>query len=524
MFATIPTACIFTSVPLPESNSVNVTTGIPSDSQMTDAEAETQMTNAVAETQITDAVAETQITDAVAETQMTDAEAETQMTNAEAETQMTDTEAETQMTNAVAETQITDAVAETQMTDAEVETQMTNAVAETQITDAVAETQITDTVAETQITDAEAETQMTNAVAETQMTDAEAETQMTDTAVENQTTNDQAYVISDVIPVPLTTTLYCEHYNQMNSEELEKEAERVFCSMSISVRDAETIQRATIMQQSCAQWREQRNGRITASLFHDVYVRKESTHPDLLLKRIMGYEQNDLSYIPAINWGIQNENSAREQYTTVMSTRHNAFTCSLTGLWINPLYPHMGVSPDGITDCQCCGEGILEIKCPHSARHVDPNSLTSTTCAFLTSTGCLNHKHRYYTQVQGQLMVTGRLFCDFLIWTPVGYKIERVYPDVHFWEKLEKKLTSFYVINVLPEIMTRRLKQELEMECESDKENVYCICQKGSSGRMIACENRSCQYQWFHYQCVGIKRAPKGDWYCPTCKKSKYTK
>ena len=320
---------------------------------------------------------------------------------------------------------------------------MTDTTVENQMTDTTVENQMTDTTVENQMTDTTVENQMTDTTVENQMTDTTVENQMTDTTVENRITDQvrDASPISNVIPAPLTTTLYCDRYNQMNNEELKKESERVFYTMSISVRDAETIQGATIMQQSCEQWREQRNGRITASTFHDVYVHKESTHPGPLLKRIMGYKQNDLSYIPAVNWGIQNETNARQQYTTVMSTRHKAFTCSLTGLWVSPLYPHIGVSPDGVTNCQCCGDGILEIKCPHSARHTDPNSLTSTTCAFLTSASYLNHKHRYYTQVQGQLMVTGRLFCDFFIWTPVGYKIERVYPDVHFWEKLEKKLT-----------------------------------------------------------------------------------
>ena len=61
----------------------------------------------------------------------------------------------------------------------------------------------------------------------------------------------------------------------------------------------------TIMQQSCKQWREQWNRHITPSIFHDVYVRKESTHPGSLLKHVKGYEQNDLSYIPAVNWGFR---------------------------------------------------------------------------------------------------------------------------------------------------------------------------------------------------------------------------
>ena len=318
---------------------------------------------------------------------------------------------------------------------------------------------------------------------------------------------------NELIPAPLTA-LHQQKYEHLNNDELKKEAEEVFCAMTISDQEANEIKKATITQHDSVLWREQRNGRLTASVFHDVYVRKESTNPEPLVKRIMGYEQSDLSYVPAINWGVQNEGVARQQYTTMMSAGHEGFTCNLSGLWINPLYPHFGVSPDGITTCSCCGDGLLEIKCPFSARHA--GSLNNETCAFLTDSGYLSRKHRYYTQVQGQLMVSGQLFCDFFIWTPTVYKVERIHPDVHFWEKLEKRLTSFFVANVLPEIMTCRLKHD---DDDSDEENqVYCTCQKRSTGRMIACDNRQCKHKWFHYKCVGIKRAPKGDWFCTDCK------
>ena len=203
LYAAIPTACIFTSVPLPESDSVThnvttITTSRPSDS----------LTN-----QMTDTVVENQMTDTVVEDQMTDTVVENQMTNTVVENQMTDTVVENQMTNTVVENQMTDTVVENQMTDTVVENQMTEA---------------------------------------------------NNLAVENQVTDQvrDASPISNAIPAPLTTTLYCDRYNRMNNEELEKESERVFYTMSISVKDAETIQRATIMQQSCEQWREQWNGRI----------------------------------------------------------------------------------------------------------------------------------------------------------------------------------------------------------------------------------------------------------------------
>ena len=63
----------------------------------------------------------------------------------------------------------------------------------------------------------------------------------------------------------------------------------------------------------------------------------------------MGYEQSDLSHVPAIKWALQKEHVARQQYADLMSAQHEGFACSLTGLWVSPSYPHLGVSPDGFT-------------------------------------------------------------------------------------------------------------------------------------------------------------------------------
>ena len=35
---------------------------------------------------------------------------------------------------------------------------------------------------------------------------------------------------------------------------------------------------------------------------------------------------------------------------------------------------------------------------------------------------------------------------------------------------------------------------------------------------MIACDHRDCKWEWFHYSCVGVKKAPKGRWFCKDCK------
>jgi len=45
----------------------------------------------------------------------------------------------------------------------------------------------------------------------------------------------------------------------------------------------------------------------------------------------------------------------------------------------------------------------------------------------------------------------------------------------------------------------------------------YCTCQQVSFGEMIACDNKDCPIEWFHFPCVDLKAKPKGRWYCPEC-------
>ncbi|ORY82104.1 the Ing1 Phd finger in complex with A histone H3k4me3 peptide, partial [Protomyces lactucae-debilis] len=52
-----------------------------------------------------------------------------------------------------------------------------------------------------------------------------------------------------------------------------------------------------------------------------------------------------------------------------------------------------------------------------------------------------------------------------------------------------------------------------------DDEPVYCYCNRVSFGKMLACENDACEGgEWFHFACLGLTGAPKGKWYCDTCR------
>ena len=52
-------------------------------------------------------------------------------------------------------------------------------------------------------------------------------------------------------------------------------------------------------------------------------------------------------------------------------------------------------------------------------------------------------------------------------------------------------------------------------------DHVHCPIVWFQSGEMTACEHVHCPIVWFHTACVQVKRIPKGNWYCPDCRKIK---
>ena len=126
----------------------------------------------------------------------------------------------------------------------------------------------------------------------------------------------------------------------------------------------------------------------------------------------------------------------------------------------------MGASPDGcVTDpSEDQHNGLVEIKCPASAEETALIDLCkkSTFCLKCTTTGLeLKRQHNYFYQVQGQLHITGRKWCDFVIWTPSSTSdslfVQRIYYDDSFWkETMYPRLHRFYMGSMLPELASPR--------------------------------------------------------------------
>ena len=70
----------------------------------------------------------------------------------------------------------------------------------------------------------------------------------------------------------------------------------------------------------------------------------------------------------AMEWGIMNEKRARSECVSWVKMHHENLVVKECGLVLHDSYPYFGASPDGFVSCDCCGEGVLEIKCPHKFR------------------------------------------------------------------------------------------------------------------------------------------------------------
>ena len=109
------------------------------------------------------------------------------------------------------------------------------------------------------------------------------------------------------------------------------------------------------------------------------------------------------------------------------------------GLFVKSDCPYIAGSPDGIVSCNCCPKAVLEIKCPFTLadksvkdgwKNLDYLNMNDNQILEL------NQKHPYYTQLQGQMAVTGLKMGHFFVWSPKGSLQTIVNFDPMFWVHL----------------------------------------------------------------------------------------
>ena len=141
-----------------------------------------------------------------------------------------------------------------------------------------------------------------------------------------------------------------------------------------------------------------------------------------------------------------------------MKSLHKGLQISPSGLVIHPSYPHLGASPDRILTCDCCGSGVLEVKCPFLCKQKTIMKASEDPKFCLTKdvdgvTYVLKSSHSYYYQVQLQLLLCEVGYCDFVVWAESELVHLRIKPDFEFMDKAISKATAFFKQVILPELL-----------------------------------------------------------------------
>lgn len=267
------------------------------------------------------------------------------------------------------------------------------------------------------------------------------------------------------LPEPLSTLRNDTLFGK-SCEEIKEAAKRI--KLTITQEEALVLETATRAQSKSQLWFKHRAGRITSSNMKRVCGAKID-NPSLSLIKEICYPNIKKFSTVAVQWGLKHENTARNLYTKHQVARHENFTVSTCGFHVSLDFPHIGASPDGMVECNCCGTGCIEIKCPYKLLK---GGIMAHPCLTKDATHRphLSHNHPFFYQVQTHLLVTQTSYCDFVLWVPGDLYIERITPDREVQNIIVNKAHSFFHSIILLELLCCFHSQRKGAEQEN-KEN-----------------------------------------------------
>ena len=120
-----------------------------------------------------------------------------------------------------------------------------------------------------------------------------------------------------------------------------------------------------------------------------------------------------------------------------------------SGLVVCAETPYLAASPDGLVG----DTHIVEVKCPYTGRKekIRPHSKFFPFLAHVDGQVKLKANSKHYAQVQGQLAITTRQTCYFVVYTFVDLFVQEIPHDAEYWESsLLPKLSLFYTKHYRP--------------------------------------------------------------------------
>ena len=245
----------------------------------------------------------------------------------------------------------------------------------------------------------------------------------------------------------------------LSKEVLLQKVEQLKLKLKVSDNDIRTIEQSTRLQSNSPKWFEVRRFRLTSSMFGRVKQLKASTPPDNLVLSILGVKQISGKQF---EYGKNMEKIALAEYVKYQhNSGHEGLYAASSGFIVSSQHSFLGASPDS-----CVYDplnpldpyGYCEIKCPYKYQDISPSEAAEKSDFMLqkdhNGVVKLKESHVYYSQVQGQMGVGGRPWCDFVVYTKKGIHVERISFNTDFWNRdLLPKLVSFYDHCIGPEIV-----------------------------------------------------------------------
>jgi putative phage-type endonuclease len=144
----------------------------------------------------------------------------------------------------------------------------------------------------------------------------------------------------------------------------------------------------------------------------------------LVCERLTGKPTEGFSNA-AMEWGVEQEAAARDAYSAKVGE-----LVTEVGFVDHPSIANSGASPDGVV-----GAGIVEIKCPSTATHIE----------YLFER---EPPQKYFYQMQWQMACTGAEWCDWVSYDPrmpenLQLLVVRIPRDTDCIQMLEKEVSEF---------------------------------------------------------------------------------
>lgn len=165
-------------------------------------------------------------------------------------------------------------------------------------------------------------------------------------------------------------------------------------------------------EQGSPEWLQARAGMVTASKVADIMAKgrsggesagRRNYRAQIVAEILTGKPQEDGYKSAAMEWGNQNEPFARAAYEILKGCMVDQI-----GMARHPSIERGAASPDGLigwTGGDATPEGLLEIKCPNTATHLDYFQAGAVPT-------------EYQPQMLWQMACTGAAWCDFASFDP----------------------------------------------------------------------------------------------------------